>query len=352
MISNDSRLPGKSTRIMAEVGLSHEGSLGLAMSIAAGAIQHGADLVKFQAHFPEFESSRTESFRVPFAVQDASRWDYWQRTSFSKDEWKSLKKSVEDRGGIFAVSVFSVPAVRMFLDLDTRLIKLGSGDLNNEELLSELREYSGTVVLSTGMANWHEIEEAAAWLKSSQANSDSAILQCTSTYPTSLHEVGLNVMQEIAQRLEISSGLSDHSQGISASIAAIVLGASYIERHITLSPFMFGPDIPSSISLEQLQFLREFRDDFTRLKTPVDKDRKATELEEMRSTFGRSLGLIRDMPLGSTVNINDFCLRKPVGGFVWNQRLELVGRKLARPYSIGELLEESHFVSEIQDSKS
>lgn len=352
MTANSSLSFEKSTKIIAEVGLSHEGSLGLAMSIAEGAIEHGAELVKFQAHFPEFESSRSESFRIPFAVQDASRWDYWRRTSFSKDEWRLLKKSVEDQGGVFAVSVFSAAAIEMFLDLDTKVIKLGSGDLNNKELLSELKQYSGTVILSTGMANWLEIEEAGNWLKSSKASSDSAILQCTSAYPTPLDEVGLNVMQEITQKLGIPSGLSDHSQGTSASIAAIVLGASYIEKHLTLSRFMFGPDVPSSVSLEQLKFLCEFRDDFTRLKTPVDKDKKAAELEEMRSTFGRSLGLVRDMPLGSIVTIKDFCLRKPVGGFDWDQRLELAGRKLVKPYFIGELLEESHFVAETREHSS
>jgi N-acetylneuraminate synthase len=352
MFADDSLGTEKPTKIIAEIGLSHEGSLGLAISMAKGAIDQGADIIKFQAHFPEFESSKVESFRVPFAVQDSSRWNYWKRTSFSQEEWRILKGVIEDLGGVFSVSVFSANAVEMFLDLDIKVIKLGSGDLCNEELLDALKDYQGTVILSTGMANWSEIEKASDWLKSSQLNSDSAILQCTSMYPTPLKDVGLNVMQEIRSRLRTSSGLSDHSQGLSASIAAIVLGASYVEKHITLSPYMFGPDVFSSISLEQLRFLCEFRDDQTPLRTHVDKNRKAIEFEALRSTFGRSLGLVREMPSGSIIAIDDFCLRKPGGGFDWSQRFGLVGRKLVKPYLINELLEASHFITESRENES
>ena len=92
---------GKKTKIIAEIGLVHEGSLGLAMSMAQSAISSGADIIKFQAHFPKHESSSKELFRTRFSKQDSSRWDYWERTSFSESQWAQLKQVVEDLGGVF-----------------------------------------------------------------------------------------------------------------------------------------------------------------------------------------------------------------------------------------------------------
>lgn len=335
--------PSEKCEIIAEIGLSHEGSLGLAVSMAKAAIENGADLVKFQAHFPEFESSTAESFRVSFAIQDSTRWDYWKRTSFTTKEWMVLKRAVEENGGKFAISVFSGYATEVFLDLGVDVLKLGSGDLVNQELYEVLESYPGTLILSTGLATWAEVTESANWMRSSNCSKDSAILQCTSMYPTPLDKIGLNVMSRIQKELKVPSGLSDHSIGLTASLSALLLGARYIERHITLSPFLYGPDIKASISLEELKFMSEFRNQVKPVFTQVDKDVIATELAEVKMLFGRSLGLKRDLPIGTVIESSDFCLRKPSGGFSWGDRTRFVGKALVKPYMVNELITEDHF---------
>jgi N-acetylneuraminate synthase len=331
------------TLIIAEIGLSHEGSLGLAISMAESALKSGADIIKYQAHFPEAESSEQEKFRIHFTRQDESRWDYWDRTSFSLKEWKILKEAVESKGGKFCVSVFSKFALDFFLNMDVTIIKLGSGDFTNQELRQALESFTGTLLLSSGMANWNEIEEAAFWIKHSKCDGNSAILQCTSKYPTQNNQVGLNVMQSIRENLGVLSGLSDHTSQIHSSLAAIVLGAKYIEKHFAISRDLFGPDIKSSILPSDLKLISEFRHALPDLLMPVDKDKVADELQDLRNIFGRSLGLKRDFLVGERPSIDDFCLRKPSGGLLWQSRITYIGKALKKHYSTRELLSEDHF---------
>ncbi len=338
-----SKFPAAKTKIIAEIGLSHEGSLGLAIALAKSAIQHGANIVKFQAHFSEFESSKSEKFRTQFSHQDSTRWDYWSRTGFSYENWIYLKGQVEAAGGIFAVSVFSKSALEFFLDQGVQIIKLGSGDLNNEELLSGLQDYAGAILLSTGLATEMEIHTAANWLVEHSSNIDSALLQCTSKYPTTLTQVGINVMKGINDKYKIKSGLSDHTVGITSSLAAIMHGADYLEKHFVLSKEMFGPDVICSITPQELEFITNFRDEYEQVMVNVDKDKLAIELTETKQVFNRSLGLIKPMKSGEVPTEHDFCLRKPGGGLEWSSRSELVGKPLLKDCDLDELLTLNHF---------
>lgn len=338
--------PQVMTRLIAEIGLTHEGSLGLASSLAIASVKAGADIVKFQCHIAESESSKEEEFRVKFSLQDSSRWDYWERTSFTLDQWGILKRQVEENGATFGVSVFSKDALLQMLHLDVKFIKIGSGDLLNQEIREALETFRGTLVLSTGMATWNEVKEAAIWMNKNNFAEDSAILQCTSKYPTELEEVGLNVMQDIQSELHTKSGLSDHTRGINSAIAAIVAGATYVEKHVVFSHEMFGPDVSSSIDFHEFNTLKRFRDDFKRINHPVDKDHLAAQLKSTREIFGRSLGLVRNFSKGESPSINDFNLKKPAGGLKWEERAQFVGKLLTMDYDTSQLLSKAHFSEE------
>ena len=342
----DQILPRIDTSLIAEIGLTHEGSLGMALSLANASARAGADIVKFQCHMAEFESSKDESFRVKFSLQDSSRWEYWERTSFSFDQWGILKSEVEKVGAVFGVSVFSREALLQMLQLDVYFIKIGSGDLLNFEIREALEGFTGILVLSTGMATWHEVVEAAEWMRGGNFSADSAILQCTSKYPTNLEEVGLNVMQDIRSQLQVNSGLSDHTKGINSSIAAIASGARYVEKHVVFSHEMFGPDVSSSIDFREFNLLKNFRDDLKKIATPVNKDQIADQLKSTRELFGRSLCLVRDFARGEVPLISDFNLRKPAGGLKWEDRVQLIGKPLNQDYKASELLTIKHFSQE------
>lgn len=329
-------------KIIAEIGLSHEGSLGFAFSAVEAAAKAGADIVKFQVHSAFHESSNSEKFRIAFSKQDETRADYWERTAFTTKQWALLIELCNQAGVEFSASVFNSYSLNQMIDLGVQTIKLGSGDLLNQEFQEELQEFSGFLILSTGMATWDEIQSAIDSYIQFKEQRRLAVLQCTSKYPTDLDLVGINVMEEIPRRFNVSSGLSDHTRNLSSSIVAISRGAQFIEKHVVFSREMFGPDVSSSIDFRELKWLSDFRDDYLLVSNDVDKDAVARELSETRALFGRSLGLKNDFPEGHVLKIEDFCLRKPHGGFSWNERLEFVGKKLVRPYSHQNLLEPTH----------
>jgi N-acetylneuraminate synthase len=283
---------------------------------------------------------------VKFSLQDSSRWEYWKRTSFSLEQWRILKEQVEENGAIFGVSVFSKDALLKMLHLEVKFLKIGSGDLLNLEIREALEDFTGTLVLSTGMATWNEVKESATWMKKWKFSEDSAILQCTSKYPTELGEVGLNVMRDIRSQLQVNSGLSDHTKGINSSIAAISAGARYVEKHVVFSREMFGPDVSSSIDFQEFNNLKAFRDDFKEINKPVNKDSMAEQLESTRELFGRSLGLVRNFSKGEVPLATDFNLKKPAGGLKWEDRAQFAGKSLAQDYNISQLLSIEHFSKE------
>lgn len=324
-------------QLISEIGLSHEGSLGFAFKFIEASQVAGADIVKFQYHIPSQESSNKEEFRIKFSLQDESRWNYWDRTSFTPKEWELIVKECEAQKIEFCVSVFSKKAASMMLDLGVRNIKLGSGDFSNLELREFFYDWKGNLFLSTGLATFSEIQEVIEFFKQSKLNR-LLVFQCTTKYPTPYNQVGINTMIEIRDKFDVQVGLSDHSNGIDSSIVAICNGASAIEKHVTFSKAMFGPDISSSVTFEELARLATFRDNFVDIMTPINKDQVTNELKKEKVLFGRSLGLNRSIKAGTRIDSSDFCLRKPSGGLTWEDRMQLVGKRLKRDIELDELL--------------
>ena len=337
----------KDSKIIAEIGLSHEGSLGQAHAFIDSVKNAGADIVKFQVHIPEFESSKIEEFRINFSTQDRTRMEYWTRTAFTKLQFEELNKHATELNLGFCVSVFSGRAVEWAREIDIKFIKIGSGDIDNDEILESLDGYNGEVILSSGMSTWNEIINAITRFSGRlKSVSNLTLLQCTSLYPTPLSLTGINIMVEMKNRFpEIDIGLSDHTPGINSALVALIYGAKVIEKHVTFSKFMFGPDIKSSIDFTELSQLVNFRNDLFEIMAHVDKDLVAEELIDQKKLFGRSLGLKYNYPAGHLLEENDFCLRKPAGGYTWDERLKFIGCRLSKHYLNDEILQSEHLSS-------
>lgn len=266
--------------IIAEVAQAHEGSLGMAHAYIDAVAKAGVDAVKFQCHIAEAESTPDEEWRVmPTWPQDASRYEYWRRTSFTQEQWWSLKVHADEVGLVFLCSPFSVEAVKL-LDPMVPAWKVPSGEVTNEALLKAIAKTRKPVILSLGMATSDEIADAVSLFV------DLALLQCTSEYPTPPTRVGLNVLDQW-RGIEHNGpvGLSDHSGTIYAGLAAVALGCDILEVHVTFSRQSFGLDVDASITIEELCQLVEGVRFIEKAKTPVDKDALAKELEPMRRLF-------------------------------------------------------------------
>ena len=144
--------------IIAEIGLAHDGSLGAAHAFIDAVATTGADAVKFQTHIASAESSPGEAFRVNVFPQDETRYNYWERTSFTEKQWAGLKKHAEDKSLIFMSTPFSIEAVKMLRRIGVKAWKIGSGETNNILMLDEISQENEPVLLSSGMSCLHEVE--------------------------------------------------------------------------------------------------------------------------------------------------------------------------------------------------
>jgi len=323
--------------IIAEVGQNHEGSLGLAHAYIDAIADSGANAVKFQTHIADSESSIDEPFRVEFSKQDKSRIEYWRRMEFSKDNWRELKEHADSRNLLFLSSPFSVDAVNLLDQIDVPFWKIGSGDTYNIELIKEIIRTNKPVLLSTGLSNYEEIERAVNLLEKENVNY--GIMQCTSKYPTPLSEVGINVISELRDRFKCPVGLSDHSGSIFPGLMALANGISFLEVHITFSKKMFGPDISSSLSFEDLKFLCQSRDSFYEIsKNPVDKNTMFRELVGVKKIFGRSLALKQNLKKGSKLTRFDITTKKPGTGVSIMNIDDFVGKTLSKDVPANRLL--------------
>lgn len=323
--------------VIGEVAQAHDGSLGMAHAFIDAIADAGADAVKFQTHIAAAESTPGEPWRVRFSRQDESRYAYWKRMEFTAEQWQGLRDHAVGRNLYFLSTPFSLEAVDLLESLDVAAWKVSSGEIADRFLLAKVASTGRAVILSTGMSSWTEIDDAVHLVR--QAGAPVAVLQCTTAYPTTAEQVGLNVLSELQERYRCPVGLSDHSATIYAGLAAFALGATVVEVHVTLSARMFGPDVVASLTVEQLgqlveggQFIR------SSLDAPIDKDAEAATRADLRALFTKSLVARRPLPAGHVLTPEDLTAKKPGTGIPPERLDELVGRVLPHPVGADDLI--------------
>jgi len=329
--------PHSDVLVIAEVAQAHDGSLGTAHAFIDAVAEAGVDVVKFQTHIASAESTPAEPWRVQFSRQDATRYDYWKRMEFTEAQWVGLRAHALKAGVDFMSSAFSLQAFDMLRRVGVGGWKVASGEVRNAALLEHMAATHLPVYLSTGMSPLSEIDEAVTLLR--RFDLPVTVLQCTSLYPTPPERLGLNLIPEFKARWGYPVGLSDHSGTIWPSLAAVALGADVVEVHVTLSRHAFGPDVPASVTPEELkQLVQGVRWLAWSRAHPVDKDAMAEELAPMRALFTKSVVAVRDLPSGHALAPEDLAAKKPGTGIPAERIPELVGRRLARAVAADGLL--------------
>ncbi|MCI0401645.1 MAG: N-acetylneuraminate synthase family protein [Gammaproteobacteria bacterium] len=329
--------PGEPTFLIAEIGLAHDGSLGLAHAFIDAAAEARADAVKFQTHIAEAESTLDEPFRVRFGQEDATRFDYWKRMEFSPAAWRGLADHAADKGLVFLSSAFSVAAVELLKEIGVPAWKVGSGEFQSWDMLAAMASIGNPMLLSTGMSTQDEIARTVSFIGNMKV--PVALFQCTSRYPTPLEQVGLNVMDDLRKRFHCPVGLSDHSGTLWPALAAMARGANLIEVHLTFDRRMFGADVPASLTTAELKFLVEAKEAFSTMnRNPVDKDRMAGTLTDMRALFTKSVAPARVLPAGTKLTAEMLTFKKPGTGISAAEIDRIIGRRLKRDVTPNRLL--------------
>jgi N,N'-diacetyllegionaminate synthase len=306
--------------VIAEAGMNHDGSLGNAIRLAEVAAECGADAVKFQLHDPAAETTR-DAPSPPYFTHE-SRWEYFERTAFTDEQWRTLKEACDRAGIEFLCAPFSLEALERLEALGVTRYKIGSGEVTNLELVRAAAATGKPILLSSGMSAWAELDEAVG-----AAGENVTVLQCTSSYPTPPERVGLNLLAELRERYGKPVGLSDHTIGPYAAFAAVALGATAIEKHFTLSKEMYGPDAALSLEPHELEELVDgIREIETILASPVDKD-DVQPFAEMKRVFEKSVVSTREIPAGAVISAEMVAAKKPGTGIPARRLPEVVGRR-------------------------
>lgn len=325
------------TFIIAEIGQNHDGSLGLAHSYIDAAAKAGADAVKFQTHLADKESTREDKFRINFSYQDKTRYEYWKRMEFSREQWAGLKRHADSLGLIFLSSAFSIEALELLQAIEMPAWKVGSGEFKSFGLLEAMKATKKPILFSTGMSLWSEISQIHRNFRAD--HQQHAILQCTSKYPTPLEEVGINVLEKLRASFDCPIGLSDHSGTIFPSLLSLGQDYDIIEVHLTFHKGMFGPDVAASVSIDELTTICEARDAFSILKSnAVDKDEMASKLDETRILFTKSLAPTRKIKAGEVLSMEMLTTKKPGTGLGPEKASELLGQIATRDIMPDELI--------------
>lgn len=300
--------------LIAEIGQAHEGSLGFAHSYIDAVAKAGVGAVKFQMHYAKEESSFFDEFRVKSAyMQDKTRFDYWKRMEFTPEQWNDLKLHAEAVGLDFICSPFSLYAVEILKEIKLKYWKIASGELENYPMLAQISNLNNKIFLSSGMSTYDELSNCLNFFQiKNRKLSDITLLQCTSEYPCPPETIGLNVLSEYKERFNLDVGLSDHSGTIYPSLAAVTLGATVIEVHVTFDKNMYGFDAKASLDMNELRLLSNgIKFIQNMMSNPVEKNTVSTKIKDYKKLFGRSIAINSPLKQGDVIKAEHLTYLKP-----------------------------------------
>lgn len=349
------------TYIIAEAGVNHNGSLDLALQLVDAAVEAGADCVKFQTfRARQLASARAAKARYQQETTGTSesQVEMLERLELSHDAHRALLAHCDSAGIEFLSSPFDVLSLRFLVeDLGVQRLKLGSGELTNGPLLDAAARTGLPLILSTGMAELHEVRAAAAVVAHAWAGLPGApdlerlgptereviasrltVLQCTTEYPAPFDDVNLRAMEALRAELGCAIGFSDHTPGIAMPIAAAALGAVVIEKHLTLDHGLPGPD--HRASLEPATF-RALVDGVRQVERALGDGVKRPSPSELpnRAIARKSLVAARPIRAGEVLTEAALTAKRPAGGLSPMHYWELLGRPATRSYDTDDALD-------------
>ena len=243
---------GEPVYIIAEIGINHNGDIEIAKQLMDVAVETGCDAVKFQKRTPEIcvpEEQKSIPRETPWGTM--TYFEYKKRIEFEQKEFEQIDAYAKKIGIDWFASPWDVPSVDFLESFNVPCQKIASACLTDSELLTAINKTKTTTILSTGMSSMQEIDRAVSLLSGVPL----AIAQATSTYPAEASELNLRAIQTFAEKYNVPVGYSGHERGLQVTIAAVALGATFIERHITLDRSMWGTDHSASLEPEGLKKL-------------------------------------------------------------------------------------------------
>jgi len=329
---------GQPTYVIAEIGVNHNGILDLAIELIDVSVSAGADAVKFQKRRLDKLYSKRYLENVN-AGEKTLRYllPILQQVELPAEAYHKLIEYCRAKGITFLCSAFDIESADFLDSLGVPAYKVASADLTNIPLLSHLAKKRKPLILSTGMSRMEEVEFTVNFLK--ESNVEFALLHCNSTYPAAFEDINLRFMDQL-RRFEVPVGYSGHVAPIAVSTVAAALGASIIERHITLDRTMDGPDHAASLEPQGFKkMVRDIRQVSQALGTGEEKFFSRGEILN-REVLGKSLVARRQIQPGETILPEMVTVKGPALGISPQRYTELVGKVAERAIEEDEPFQE------------
>lgn len=325
--------------VIAEAGINHNGELKLAKKLVDAAKDAGADCIKFQTFISKNLTTKNAS-KAEYQKQtksEESQYDMLKRYELSFDEFSELSRYCQDKNIEFLSTAFDFESIEFLKSLDMKRWKIPSGEITNLPYLIKIAKLNKPVILSTGMSTMDEIKKAVSVLREN-GTGEITVLHCTTEYPAPFSDVNLKAMLTIKKELGVKVGYSDHTKGIEASIAAVALGASVIEKHLTLDKNMEGPDHKSSLEPNEMKaMIRALRNIELALGDGI---KKPSESEKKNICVARkSIVAKRYIQKGEIFTEENLTVKRPGNGISPMQWFEVLGRRAVRDFQEDELIE-------------
>jgi len=351
------------TWVIAEAGVNHNGSLGLALQLIDAAAAAGADAVKFQTFVPEALVSRNATkavYQQQHTATDESQLDMLRALALGHSEHLQLQAYCKLRGIEFMSSPFDIDSAHFLIDtLNVATLKLGSGEITNGPLLLTLARSGKPLILSTGMSELAEIELALTLLAFGYTDATSdptpaalanayagaagrqalrdkvSLLHCTTEYLCPFADVNLRAMDTLHEVFGLRVGYSDHTPGITIPIAAVARGARIIEKHFTLDRTLSGPDHQASLEADEL---RAMIDGIREIEQALGHGRKEPAPSELKNRPIARKALVAAQPirLGERFSAENLTAKRPAIGVSPMQYWDALGRCAERDYAADE----------------
>lgn len=328
--------------IIAEIGQNHNGDMAIARQLIELAARCGVDAVKFQKRDIDSELTK-EAFDRPYVNKNSFGATYGEHRQFlelGEDQHRELEAYANAHDLLYFCTPCDISSVDMMERIGCPFYKVASRDLTNIPLLEHLGSTKKPVIISTGMADIQDIDDALKAL--GEGPPCIVIMQCTSSYPAAIAHVNLEAMNTLRSRYNLLVGLSDHTSGIITSVAAVVKGGCMIEKHITLSKAMKGSDHAGSLEEEELRTLvKDIRTVELAMGDGIKKVNPVTAAAKHK--LARSLTSKSFISKGTTLTEDMLTLKSPGNGLKWRERKNILGKNAIRDIESDYTLFEADF---------
>lgn len=326
-----------SVKIIAEAGVNHNGSLAMAKEMARIAKECGADVVKYQTAVPELVISKfaeKAAYQKKTTGESESQLEMVRRIHFDFAAHKELKEYCDSIGIQYLSAAFDIPSVKFLGLLDLPELKIPSGEITNLPYLEAVGKLGLPIILSTGMSNLAEVEDALSILEDAGSGAIT-LLHCNTEYPTPYEDANLAAMLALHEQFGLPVGLSDHTNGWECDVAAAALGASVIEKHFTLDKTLPGPDQTASLNpAEFAAMVRAVRN----IEAAMGSGEKVVSPSEARNKpiARKSIVAACEIKAGEVFTVDNITTKRPGNGISPMRWYDVLGKKALRDFAEDE----------------